>query len=97
MWLSRLLHRATSSDQFPDQSLAATLGGDFADTVDLVDRLVGSGLLLDGPTLRLSPEGRGRLEELLAGERSQVDEAAVLAAYDEFRSVNAEFKTLPVK
>jgi len=40
--------------------LAATLGGDF---VDVVDRLVGSGLLLDGPTLRLSPEGRGRLED----------------------------------
>jgi hypothetical protein len=71
--------------------LAATLGGDF---VDVVDRLVGSGLLLDGPTLRLSPEGRGRLEGLLADERSHVDAAAVLAAYDEFRSVNTEFKAL---
>ena len=71
--------------------LAATLGGDFVDAVDL---LVGSGLLLDGPTLRLSPEGRGRLEGLLADERSHVDTAAVLAAYGEFRSVNAEFKAL---
>ena len=71
--------------------LAATMGGDF---VDVVDRLVDSGLLLDGPTLRLSPEGRGRLEGLLADERSHVDAAAVLAAYDEFRSVNAEFKAL---
>jgi hypothetical protein len=71
--------------------LAATLGGDF---VDVVDRLVGSGLLLDGPTLRLSPEGRGRLEGLLADERSHVDAATVLAAYDEFRSVNTEFKAL---
>jgi len=71
--------------------LAATLGGDF---VDVVDRLVGSGLLLGGPTLRLSPEGRGRLEGLLADERSHVDTAAVLAAYREFRSVNAEFKAL---
>jgi hypothetical protein len=71
--------------------LAATLGGDF---VDVVDRLVGSGLLLDGPTLRLSPEGRGRLEGLLADERSHVDAAAVLGAYDEFRSVNTEFKAL---
>jgi hypothetical protein len=71
--------------------LAATLGGDF---VDVVDRLVGSGLLLDGPTLRLSPEGRGRLEGLLADERSHVDTAAVLAAYGEFRSVNTEFKAL---
>lgn len=71
--------------------LAATLGGDF---VDVVDRLVGSGLLLDGPTLRLSPEGRGRLEGLLVDERSHVDTAAVLAAYDDFRSVNTEFKAL---
>jgi hypothetical protein len=71
--------------------LAATLGGDF---VDVVDGLVGSGLLLDGPALRLSPEGRGRLEGLLADERSHVDAAAVSAAYSEFRSVNAEFKTL---
>jgi hypothetical protein len=71
--------------------LAATLGGDF---VDVVDRLVGSGLLLDGPTLRLSPEGRGRLEGLLADERSHLDTAAVLAAYDEFRFVNTEFKAL---
>ena len=71
--------------------LAATLG---EDRFDIIDRLVGSGLLLDGPTLRLSPEGRGRLEGLLADERSHVDLAAVLAAYGEFRSVNAEFKAL---
>ena len=71
--------------------LAATLGGDF---VDVVDRLVGSGLLLDGPTMRLSPEGRGRLEGLLADERSHVDTTAVLTAYGEFRSVNSEFKAL---
>ena len=71
--------------------LAATLGGDF---VDVVDRLVGSGLLLDGPTLRLSPAGRERLDGLLADERSHLDAAAVLAAYDEFHSVNAEFKAL---
>ena len=71
--------------------LSATLG---EERFDVIDRLVGSGLLLDGPTLRLSPEGRGRLEVLLADERSHVDTAAVLAAYGEFRSVNAEFKAL---
>jgi hypothetical protein len=71
--------------------LAATLGGDFVDVVDL---LVCEGLLLDGPTLRLSPEGRGRLEGLLADERSRVDTATVLAAYGEFRSINTEFKAL---
>jgi hypothetical protein len=71
--------------------LSATLG---EDGFDVIDRLVGSGLLHDGPTLRLSPEGRARLEGLLADERSRIDTAAVLAAYGEFRSVNAEFKAL---
>jgi hypothetical protein len=71
--------------------LSATLG---EDRFDVIDRLVGSGLLLDGPTLRLSPEGRGRLEGLLADERSHANTVAVLAAYGEFRSVNAEFKAL---
>jgi hypothetical protein len=71
--------------------LAATLGEDL---IDVIDRLVGSGLLLDGPTLRLSPEGRQRLEGLLVNERSRVDTAAVVAAYGEFCSVNRDFKAL---
>jgi hypothetical protein len=61
---------------------------------DLVDGLVGAGLLVDGPTLRLSPEGRVRLDELLASERSSVDSSVIACAYSEFRSVNAEFKAL---
>jgi hypothetical protein len=77
--------------RFSRDDLAATLGGDL---VDVVDRLVGAGLLTDGSTLRLSAEGRRRLEELLSDERLDADTAAVVAAYDEFRSVNCEFKAL---
>jgi hypothetical protein len=72
--------------------LTGTLGSD--DVGLAVDKLVEAGLLADGPTLRISPEGRLRLEELLTSERQQVDVAAVLAAYSEFRSVNIEFKAL---
>ncbi len=72
--------------------LAATLGSEGVGGA--VDGLVEAGLLVDGPTLRISPEGRIRLEELLAFERQQVDAAAILAAYTEFRSVNREFKEL---
>jgi hypothetical protein len=61
---------------------------------DLVDSLVASGLLVDGAMVRLSPQGRLRLGELLAVERSSADTAAIAAAYDEFRSVNQEFKAL---
>jgi hypothetical protein len=56
--------------------------------------LVEAGLLVDGPTLRISPEGRTRLEELLTAERQQADAATILSAYGGFRSVNKEFKAL---
>lgn len=71
--------------------LAATLGRDPA---DIVERLTASGLLVDGAAVRLTPSGRARLEALLAEERKGVDPAAMAAAYDEFRPVNADFKAL---
>jgi DNA-binding MarR family transcriptional regulator len=74
--------------------LAATLGQDLGDITDIVDRLTGSGLLVDGTTLRISPSGRARLETLLAEERRDVDAAAMAAAYHDFRAVNADFKAL---
>lgn len=70
--------------------LAATLGSD----VGVVDGLVHAGLLIDGPTLRLSPAGRARLGELLAAERSAIHAEVIASVYDEFRSVNTEFKAL---
>jgi hypothetical protein len=71
--------------------LAATVGDDVGPAVDA---LVEAGLLADGPALRVTPEGRARLEELLRDERQNLDTSAMLAAYAEFRSVNAEFKAL---
>ena len=74
--------------------LAATLGEDADDLAAVVDRLTESGLLVDGKALRVSPDGRVRLDELLATEREHVDAAALAAAYADFRAVNAEFKAL---
>ena len=74
--------------------LAATLGEDADDLAGIVDRLTESGLLVDGKPLRVSPDGRVRLGELLATERAHIDTAALAAAYAEFRVVNAEFKAL---
>jgi HemN C-terminal domain len=74
--------------------LAATLGEDADDLASTVDRLIESGLLLDGNALRVSPDGRVRLGELLATEREHIDTAALAGAYAEFRTVNAEFKAL---
>jgi hypothetical protein len=81
----RLKGRVTPTD------LAATLNQD-AD--DAADELTASGLLVGGTTLRISPSGRDRLEALLAEEREGIDPVAMTAAYDDFRSVNADFKAL---
>jgi hypothetical protein len=74
--------------------LATTLGEDPGDVAGAVDRLTGSGLLIDGKALRVSPAGRARLDVLLAAERRHIDTAALAAAYADFRTVNAEFKAL---
>jgi DNA-binding MarR family transcriptional regulator len=74
--------------------LAATLGEDPTETTATVEALSAAGLLVDGATLRLSPGGRERLTALLAEERGGIDSAAVAAVYDDFRSVNADFKAL---
>jgi DNA-binding MarR family transcriptional regulator len=74
--------------------LAATLGEDPAETTATVEALSAAGLLVDGATLRLSPGGRERLNALLAEEREGIDSAAIATFYDDFRSVNADFKAL---
>ncbi|OBK31388.1 hypothetical protein A5634_14235 [Mycobacterium asiaticum] len=71
--------------------LAATLDADIAETVR---SLAADGLLIDGPTLRITPAGRTRLTELLATERADLDHTVLTGAYDEFRSVNVDFKAL---
>lgn len=81
----RLKGRVTPTD------LAATLNEDVG---DVTETLTASGLLVGGATLRISPSGRDRLNELLAQEREGVDPAAVAAVYDDFRSVNHDFKAL---
>ncbi len=74
--------------------LATTLGRDLGDIADVVERLTAAGLLVDDATLRISPNGRARLEALLTEERAAVDPAVMAAAYDEFRPVNTDFKAL---
>jgi hypothetical protein len=74
--------------------LAATLGRDLGDITDVIARLAASSLLVDGPTVRISSSGRARLETLLAEERKGVDPAAMTAGYNDFRAVNADFKSL---
>jgi hypothetical protein len=74
--------------------LAATVDEDPVTVATTIEELTESGLLIAGKTLRLSPDGRTRLAGLLAAERASIDPDALAAAYDEFRSVNVDFKSL---
>ena len=77
-----------------EATVVATVDEDPATAAATIAALTEAGLVLAGRTLKISPDGRARLEELLARERSGIDTAAVAAAYDDFRGVNADFKAL---
>ena len=74
--------------------IAATVGEEPTVVGDAVRAATEAGLLIEGKTVRLSPEGRTRLSELLAAERENADQVAISDAYNKFRSVNADFKAL---
>ncbi|MBV8788793.1 MAG: MarR family transcriptional regulator [Mycobacterium sp.] len=74
--------------------LAATLGSEIGDITAIVEQLSAAGLLATGATVQISNSGRAALQELLAEERAGIDPAAMTAAYQDFRAVNAEFKSL---
>jgi hypothetical protein len=84
----RLKGRVSAAD------LGATLDEDPAEVAATLAQLTSAGLLVEGKAFRISPEGRERLNALLAEERSGIDQNALAKSYDEFRAVNAEFKAL---
>jgi DNA-binding MarR family transcriptional regulator len=84
----RLKGRVSEAD------LVATLDEEPADVAATLAQLTAAGLLVEDKTLRISPEGRERLNALLAEERSGVDQNVLAKSYDDFRAVNNEFKGL---
>ncbi|WP_145011754.1 MarR family transcriptional regulator [Mycobacterium marseillense] len=84
----RLKGRVTEAD------LVATTDADPAQATATIENLTESGMLVSGKTLRISPEGRERLNVLLAKERAAVKPEVIAAAYNDFRIVNADFKAL---
>ena len=77
-----------------EEDLVTTLGEDPAEVAATLASLTEAGLLVQNKTLRISPEGRERLNSLLAEERSGIDQNALAKSYDEFRAVNNTFKAL---
>ncbi|MBF6450440.1 pyruvate, phosphate dikinase [Nocardia elegans] len=76
-------------------AVAASLGGDADEVSARCADLVAGGLCADTPAgVRLTPDGRNRLAELLTAERGGVDTAVMAAAYEDFCVVNAELKQI---
>lgn len=77
-----------------EEDLVTTLGEDASDVAATLASLTEAGLLVQAKSLRISPEGRERLNSLLAEERSGIDQNALAKSYGEFRAVNNTFKEL---
>ncbi|WP_083913299.1 pyruvate, phosphate dikinase [Nocardia concava] len=76
-------------------NLAASLFADAGEIAACCEGLVTAGYCATTPAgFRITPEGRPRLEQLLAEERETVDAAAMTAAYDEFCVYNADLKII---
>jgi hypothetical protein len=77
-----------------EPDVVATVGEDPAEVAATLAQLISDGLVIEGKTVRISPEGRERLNTLLAEERSGIDQDLLAAVYDDFRGANSEFKAL---
>lgn len=74
--------------------LAATLGAAPGEIEPVIEQLTAAGLLTEGATLQITRSGGNRLAALLTAEREGIDADSMLAAYNDFRAVNADFKRL---
>ena len=90
----KVLQAVRLKGRIAPEDIAATVGEEPAVVADAVRAATEAGSLIEGKTVRLSPEGRARLNELLTAERENADQVAISDAYDKFRSVNADFKAL---
>ncbi|OBI87165.1 hypothetical protein [Mycobacterium asiaticum] len=75
-------------------TLAASSAADETAVAETVRQLAATGLLVEGPTVRITAEGRARLAELLTAERDGADATVLATKYAEFGLVNTDFKTL---
>jgi hypothetical protein len=89
-----ILQAVRLKGRISEADLVATLDEDPADVAATVAQLAAVGLLVTGKALRISPEGRARLNALLAEERSGVDPNVLATSYGDFRAINNEFKAL---
>lgn len=91
----RILQAARLKGRPTQEDLGAAAGLSEDDAQAAVEPLVRAGSLHPaGTRLRLTAEGRDRLEELLARERAGVDRELLRERYDDFGELNQMFKRL---
>jgi hypothetical protein len=75
--------------------LAAAYAGIPADDAKVrIRHLVDIGLLTGDEHVRISSDGRARIDDLLAAERAAIDRAVLAEAYEEFDSHNTTLKSV---
>ncbi|WP_319453135.1 MULTISPECIES: MarR family transcriptional regulator [unclassified Mycobacterium] len=90
----KVLQTVRLKGRIKSDDVAESAQEDAAAVADALAAAAASGFVIEAKTIRLSPEGRARLDQLLDEERAYVNKPAIYAAYDEFRTVNADFKAL---
>jgi hypothetical protein len=75
-------------------AVAAYAGISPEDAEAQIRQLVDAGFLTGDQQVRITPDGKGRIDELLTAERATIDRERLGQAYEEFDSHNTTFKSV---
>jgi len=89
-----ILQAARLKGRLSAEQAAASAGVDAGTATEVVGGLRDAGLVKGDASVRLTPEGRARLAELVAAEREGIDKEAPAALYHEFDTHNSELKAI---
>ena len=73
---------------------AAYAGISVEDAQSQIGQLADAGFVTGDQQMRITPEGKGRIDELLTAERATIDRERLGRAYEEFDSHNTTFKSV---
>lgn len=89
-----ILQAARLKGRLAPEAAAASTGLGLNEVSSALEALRQEGLIKGEPSVRLTPEGRNRLAELVQQERTAVDHEALAALYDEFDEHNNTLKQI---
>jgi pyruvate,orthophosphate dikinase len=89
-----ILQAARLKSRLTPEAAAASVGTDPDTAAGSLAALQDAGFLKGENAVRLTPEGRARLLELVAEERTATDQAALTVLYAEFDKHNSELKQI---